>query len=294
MAIVTPFVQVGTSCESAVSRGIDYTFTSPQRPEDVAAGIFPLPRWIHLDGDSNDLFEALEIQMPSFHYQLADAVKPFHIRLFRRHHRIRTKMGENTLHQMPHVSYFVLDSLIGSIRPDESALPPSLEHVEDLRSVRVLAHREARPNLPTEPVSPARLERNAEAAFTVYESRNIRSNIHREGPGPASYAPNQPGASRDLTPESLRGSPPLEERSYPRYYPRRTCMRRRKGFTDLSRYTNEITLALGNVTYPTRNFAQTCYHGLSRGAGHFCRPLHVAMQLGLYLRPVSRRLAYSL
>ena len=35
MAIVTPFVQVGTSCESAVSRGIDYTFTWKQRLEKV-------------------------------------------------------------------------------------------------------------------------------------------------------------------------------------------------------------------------------------------------------------------
>jgi hypothetical protein len=40
-------------------------------------------------------------------------------------------------------------------------------------------------------------------------------------------------------------------------------------------------------TYPTRNFAQLLLLATSRlgrrGAGHFCRPLHVAMQLGLYL-----------
>ena len=66
---------------SAVSRSIDYTFTWSQRPEDVAAGILPLSRWIHLDGRSNDLFEAFEIKMPSFENQPADAVKSLHVRL---------------------------------------------------------------------------------------------------------------------------------------------------------------------------------------------------------------------
>jgi len=193
--------------------------------------------------------------MPPTSYQLTDAIKPFRICLLRGHHRIRAEMGENVLHQMPHVSHFVLDSLVGSTRSDESALPSFLEQVENFSSVRILADREAWSNLPPKPVSPARLERNTEAAFAVYKSRNVRSNIHRQGPGPAFYASNQAEASRDLTPESLRGSPPLGKRSYPRYYPRRTCMRRRKGSTDLSRCTNEITLALGNVTYPTRNFA---------------------------------------
>ena len=68
-------------------------------------------------------------------------------------------------------------------------------------------------------------------------------------------------------------------------------MRRREGFTDLSRYTNEITLALGNVTYPTRNFATLgpfvvllveSFAIRLVGRGHFCRALHVAMQSGLY------------
>ena len=47
---------------------------------------------------------------------------------------------------------------------------PSLpDHVEQLSSVRVLADREARSDLPSEAMSLARLERNAETAFAVYE-----------------------------------------------------------------------------------------------------------------------------
>jgi hypothetical protein len=37
VASVTPFVQVGTSCTSTVSRGTDYTFTWSQRLEAVTA-----------------------------------------------------------------------------------------------------------------------------------------------------------------------------------------------------------------------------------------------------------------
>jgi hypothetical protein len=52
-------------------------------------------------------------------------------------------------------------------------------------------------------------------------------------------------------------------------------MRRREGSTDLSRYTDEITLALGNVTYPTRNFAQLVLN-VSRQAGLYLeRPLFI-------------------
>ena len=37
-------------------------------------------------------------------------------------------------------------------------------------------------------------------------------------------------------------------------------------------------------TYPTRNFARLCYSPPSsaKRSGHFCHPLHVAMQSGLY------------
>ena len=56
-------------------------------------------------------------------------------------------------------------------------------------------------------------------------------------------------------------------------------------------------------TYPTRNFAQSCYHEDTKdtknheailcaceldGTGHFCQSLHVAMQLGLYHRRRSQ------
>src|SRR6266581_1661909 len=109
-------------------------------------------------------------------------------------------MGEHALRQMPNVPHFVLDGLVGSIRTDESTVPSLLDQVEKLSSVRVLVDRKTRPNLPSKPVSPARLERNAETAFAVYESRDVRSKFHREKPGPASYAPDQPGASRDLNP----------------------------------------------------------------------------------------------
>ena len=77
-------MQVGTSCFSAVSRGIDYTFTWEKRLENVALGIFPLARWIHLHRNPNDLREPLPLQMPAIIDQPADPGDPFHVNLLGR------------------------------------------------------------------------------------------------------------------------------------------------------------------------------------------------------------------
>src|SRR5262249_6643170 len=140
----------------------------------------------------NDLFEALEIQMPTFADHSADTIESLCVNLLGRHQRIRTEVGEHSLHQVTYVPHFVLDGLVGSIRSDESAFPSSLKHVEKLGSVCVLADRETRSNLPTVPMSSAWLERNAETAFAIYEPGDVRSDIHGVRPEPACYAVLQP------------------------------------------------------------------------------------------------------
>jgi hypothetical protein len=226
--------------------------------------------------------------MAPFVNELTNAVEPLYVSLLRGHQRVRTEVGEYFLHQIPYLPDFVLEGFVGSIRSDESASPLFLDHVEQLGSVCVLADRETRSNLPAESMSLTRLKRNAEAAFAVYEPRNVRGQIHREVPGPACYG---------LSFESIQGSHTLSrygdssgDESYPRYCPRRTCKRRREGFTDLSRSTDEIALVQGNVTYPTRNFATlgpfiivTAQSMLLIGRpSRFRLALHVAMQIGPY------------
>ena len=91
-----------------------------------------------------------------------------------------------------------------------------------------------------------------------------------------------PGVS---PPESLQGS--SFQRSYPRYCPRHIVP---VGFHRFEPVRGTGSLPPWAISYPTRNFAQCCYSPRSkrerRGAGHFCLPLHVAMQLGLSLHPL--------
>ena len=82
-------------------------------------------------------------------------------------------MGEHLLHQVANLPHLELESLVGSIGSDEATLPFSLDHVEQLCSICVLADRKARPNLSTKAVSLARLERNAETTFAVHESGDV-------------------------------------------------------------------------------------------------------------------------
>jgi hypothetical protein len=108
--------------------------------------------------------------MLAFEDQLADPLEALHVFLLGRGERVRPEMGKNLLHQITDVSNLELESSVGSVGPDETTSPPLSDNAEELSSFRVLADREARPNLPTESMSSTRLERDAEAAFSIDES----------------------------------------------------------------------------------------------------------------------------
>src|SRR5207253_5853910 len=99
----------------------------------------------------------------------------------------------------------------------------------------------------------ARLKGYAETTFAIHESRDVGCKVHWQVPGPACY-----GAAR-----SIQGSQPLSRYGdraitiLPSVLPA-ALLQRREGFTDLSRLVDGIAPAPGNVTYPTRNFAQLC------------------------------------
>ena len=78
-----PFMQVGTSCDPAVSRGIDYTFTWKERFENVAFAVLAFARWIHFHRYPDDLHHSFPIQMPALMHQLTDPRKPFYVGLLR-------------------------------------------------------------------------------------------------------------------------------------------------------------------------------------------------------------------
>jgi hypothetical protein len=101
-------------------------------------------------------------------------------------------MRQHLGHQISDIPHFELQGLVRSIRSDESAFPFLLDYVEQLGSIRVLADRETRPNLPPKAMPLTGLERDAETAFAIYEARDIGIQIHRKGPGPAFYGALRP------------------------------------------------------------------------------------------------------
>src|SRR5438309_9246195 len=138
-------------------------------------------------------------------HQLADSRESFEVSLLRRHQRIRFEVWQHFRYQLADVPYFELECLIRSVRPDESAFPLLLNRLQKFGSICVLAHRKARSNLPTEAMTLARLKRDAKATFSIYETGDVRIEIHRQGSEQACYEIFRfnPGIS---TPVSLRGS----------------------------------------------------------------------------------------
>src|SRR5438067_9975050 len=61
--VVTPFVQVGTSRSSPVSRGADYPFTLAQTREHDFRVVSPLPARIHRSCELDDLDQAVPPSM---------------------------------------------------------------------------------------------------------------------------------------------------------------------------------------------------------------------------------------
>src|ERR1700682_4639697 len=120
-------------------------------------------------------------------HELADSRESLEVGLFGGHQRIRSEVRQHLRYQTSDVSHFELQCLVRPIRPDESASPFILDHVEQFSSVCVLADRETRPNLPPEAMTIAWLKRNAKTAFAVYETRDVGIQIHRQRSGPACY-----------------------------------------------------------------------------------------------------------
>jgi hypothetical protein len=96
--------------------------------------------------------------MLAFDDQLADPGEPLNVILFGRQERIHPEMGEDFLHQITNVPDLELDGFVRPIWSDESAAPHFLNYKEQFGSIRVLADRKARSNLPAMPMSSTRLE----------------------------------------------------------------------------------------------------------------------------------------
>ena len=116
--------------------------------------------------------------MPALVDQRANPVEPLDIRLLGGRQGVRPEVRKDSLDKIPDVPNFELQGLVRPIGPDEAATPSFSNHREEFGSLRVLADRKARSNLPTKPVSPTGLKRNTEAAFSIDETRDVGIDVH--------------------------------------------------------------------------------------------------------------------
>src|SRR2546423_5925002 len=93
--------------------------------------------------------------------------------------------------------------------------------------------------------------------------------------------------------ESLRGF--VLSRILPSVLPATPLQERREGFTDLSRLNERNHFRSGQCYLPDKEFRSDLLRStFVEWVDHFCQPLHVAMQLGLYLHLSCRCLSCSL
>jgi hypothetical protein len=151
-------------------------------------------------------------------------------------------MGQDRFNKVSNLSDFKLESFVRSIRTNESASPMVLKHVKQFCSIRVLANRETRPNLPAEAMSLARNERDAEAAFAIYKPRDVGCKIH--GKSRAGVLQNRKVPSRVSQTLSRYGEHSLSN-DLTLGITRDGMEFHREGFTDLSRLFIARLLVLG-------------------------------------------------
>ena len=116
-------MQVGTSRASAVSRGVDYTFTWSGGVEYLRPAVFPFARWVHTHRQPDDRLESLSREMGTDVDQFADRRELLHVLLFCGQQGTGAKVRNHLLHQIPDGSHLVLESLIRPIGTNESASP---------------------------------------------------------------------------------------------------------------------------------------------------------------------------
>jgi hypothetical protein len=116
------------SCDSTVTRGIDYTFTWSKRVEYLAPNVFALAGRVHLHRDSHDLAQPALIEVSAIMHKLTHATESLAVNLLGRHQRIRSKMWQDTRYQISNVSDLVFQGPVGSIGSNEPTSPSLLDN----------------------------------------------------------------------------------------------------------------------------------------------------------------------
>ena len=107
-------------------------------------------------------------------HEATDLIEAFDVSLPRALKRILAEVWKDLFHEIANASYLELQRLVRSVRSDEATFPHPLDLVEQFSAVSVLTDREARSDFPAKTVSFAGNEGDAETAFAVYITRDVR------------------------------------------------------------------------------------------------------------------------
>ena len=107
-------------------------------------------------------------------HELTDGRESFEVQPFRGQQRIGLEVRDDTPDELIELACFPLQRLVAAVRPDASASEVSLQRVEHLGAVSVLADGEARPHLPSHLERRPRCDGNGEAAFAVGVAGDVR------------------------------------------------------------------------------------------------------------------------
>src|SRR4051794_28497112 len=113
--VVTPFVQVGTSRYSSVSRGADYPFTLAQLCEYAIRVVSPPPTRVHRPRELDDLDQTAPASMRATGHQPADRRKPVAVIALARKQRVPLEVRNDALEKALETARLPFEGLVAAI-----------------------------------------------------------------------------------------------------------------------------------------------------------------------------------
>jgi hypothetical protein len=149
------------------------TMPSAQCLEDRFRQVPALTTRVHVACQSYDLLQSERPAMSTLNHDFADLCEEFKVTLFARTQWITSEVGNDSRHKKRKTSHLPLQCLIASVGSYRTTAEVLHDLVKDLRSITVLANRDAWSHLPPNEQGCSGRNRDREASFTIDVSRDV-------------------------------------------------------------------------------------------------------------------------
>src|SRR4051812_48229961 len=110
----------------------------------------PAPARVHDLCELDDLNETVAAEMRAIRHTSADRCETFEVVPLARHQRVRLEVRDDALENILETPGPPLQRLVAAVGSDASAPEVRVYRMKHLGSISILAHREARPHLPSD------------------------------------------------------------------------------------------------------------------------------------------------